>query len=46
MVILALNWRIWAVLGLLFLYALARRLFRSWCRSRRRRRVTPVTRPS
>lgn len=35
MVILALNWRIWAVLALLFAYALLRRLFRSW-RNRRR----------
>ncbi|MDP9420317.1 MAG: hypothetical protein M3P53_09265 [Actinomycetota bacterium] len=35
MVILALNWRVWAVLGLLFAYALVRRLFRSWRAKRR-----------
>lgn len=38
MVFLAVNWRVWVVLGLLFLYALARRLFRSW-RIRRRARL-------
>ena len=45
MVILALNWRIWAVLGLLFLYALGRRLFRSWCAERRRKRGYASKRP-
>lgn len=37
MVFLAVNWRVWVVLGLLFLYALARRLFRSWRLKRRAR---------
>ncbi|HEV2767300.1 MAG TPA: hypothetical protein VGV63_06315 [Acidimicrobiales bacterium] len=35
MVFLAVNWRIWVVLGLLFLFGLLRRLYRSW-RARRR----------
>ena len=39
MVILALNWRIWAVLGALFLYALLRRLLRSWLARRRARQA-------
>ena len=30
MVILALDWYIWAALGLLFAYAFGRRLWRSW----------------
>ena len=38
MVFLAVNWRVWAVLGLLFLFALGRRLYRSW-RIRRRARL-------
>lgn len=37
MVFLALDWYIWALLGLLFLYALARRLIRSWQDRRARR---------
>ncbi len=37
MVILALDWYIWAAIGLLFAYALGRRLWRSW-RLRRRAR--------
>ncbi len=40
MVILAVNWRVWAVLALLFVYALARRLFRSWRKRRAARRYT------
>jgi hypothetical protein len=31
--IAALNWRVWAVLGALFLYALVRRLVRQWTRA-------------
>ncbi len=38
MVILALDWYIWVALGLLFAYALVRRLWRSW-RLRRRARA-------
>ena len=34
MVFLALNWRVWLVIGLLFLYGLARRMFRQWRRRR------------
>lgn len=30
MIFLAVNWRVWVILGLVFLYALARRLYRSW----------------
>ena len=37
MVILALDWYIWAALGLLFAYALGRRLWRSWRLKRRSR---------
>ncbi len=35
MVIFALDWYIWAALGLLFAYALGRRLWRSWRLKRR-----------
>ena len=35
MVFLALNWRVWLVIGLVFLYGLGRRTFRQW-RERRR----------
>lgn len=35
MAILALDWYIWVALGLLFLYALLRRLLRSWQAKRR-----------
>jgi hypothetical protein len=38
MVILALDWYVWMALGLLFAYALVRRLWRSW-RLRRRARA-------
>lgn len=44
MVFLAVNWRIWVVLGLLFLFALLRRLYRSW-RARRRAAVQGSKRP-
>ncbi len=35
MVIFALDWYIWAALGLLFAYAFGRRLWRSWRLKRR-----------
>ncbi len=38
MVFLFVNWRIWAVVGLLFAYGLARRALRSWLYQRRQRR--------
>ena len=38
MTILALDWYIWVALGLAFLYALVRRLVRSWQAKRRVRR--------
>lgn len=41
MAILALNWRVWAVLGLLFTYALVRRLVRSWWARRQAPRGHP-----
>jgi hypothetical protein len=44
MVFLAVNWRVWAILGLLFLFGLLRRLYRSW-RARRRAAVHGSKRP-
>jgi hypothetical protein len=34
MVFLALNWRVWLIIGLVFLYGLGRRMFRQWRRRR------------
>ena len=36
---LALSWRVWVVIGLLFLYALIRRLLKQWMDRRRARRA-------
>ncbi len=44
MVFLAVNWRIWVVLGLLFLFGLLRRLYRSW-RAKRRTAAQGSKRP-
>jgi hypothetical protein len=41
--ILFVNWRVWVVVGLLFLFALARRLFKQW-RERVRSERRPVPR--
>jgi hypothetical protein len=46
MAILSLDWYIWVVLGLLFLYALVRRLVRSWQAKRRPAHRPPTSRPS
>ena len=43
MAILALDWYIWVALGLLFLYALARRLLRSRRGRRRRQAGSPTS---
>ena len=45
MVFLALDWFIWAALALLFLYALLRRLFRSWQARRRMSKAQGSKRP-
>jgi hypothetical protein len=42
MVILALDWYIWAALGLLFAYAFGRRLWRSWRLKRRARAARTI----
>jgi len=41
MAILSLDWYIWVALGLMFLYALVRRLVRSWQVKRRPPRQRP-----
>jgi hypothetical protein len=46
MAILSLDWYIWVGLGLLFLYALVRRLVRSWQAKRRPVHRLPARRPS
>jgi hypothetical protein len=35
--LLAINWKVWAAIGVLFLYALLRRLLRQWLAGRRAR---------